>query len=39
VAVEKIDEMEDKEAGRSILNNFRREALPTRSRLIIRAGG
>ncbi len=39
VAVDKIDEMEDKEAGRSIWNNFKREALPTRSRLIIRAGG
>jgi HEAT repeat protein len=39
VAVDKINEMEDKEAGRSIWNNFKREALPTRSRLIIRAGG
>ncbi len=39
VAVKKIEELEAKEAGRSIWNNFAREALPTRSRLVNRAGG
>jgi HEAT repeat protein len=38
IAVAKISELEDKEAGRSIWNNFAREALPTRSRLQNRAG-
>ena len=33
LAVKKIDELEAVEAGRSIWNNFKREALPTRSRL------
>jgi HEAT repeat protein len=36
-AVEKIDDMEIREDGRSIWNNFKREALPTRSRLAIRS--
>ncbi|MGD8860516.1 MAG: hypothetical protein PVI30_10940 [Myxococcales bacterium] len=39
VAVDKINELEEKEAGRSIWTNFSREALPTRSRLQTRAGG
>ncbi|MBN1654199.1 MAG: hypothetical protein JXA30_10515 [Deltaproteobacteria bacterium] len=39
LAVDKIDDLEVREDGRSIWNNFKREALPTRSRLIIRAGG
>ena len=38
-AVDKIDELETVEGGRSIWNNFKREALPTRSRLQIRAAG
>jgi hypothetical protein len=38
LAVDKIDELAKKEEGRSIWNNFKREALPTRSRLEIRAG-
>jgi HEAT repeat protein len=36
-AVDKIDELEAAEGGRSIWNNFKREALPTRSRLQLRA--
>ncbi|MET0388362.1 MAG: hypothetical protein ABW321_20490 [Polyangiales bacterium] len=36
-AVQKIDELESAEGGRSIWNNFKREALPTRSRLQLRA--
>lgn len=36
-AIDKIDELEAAEAGRSIWNNFKREALPTRSRLQLRA--
>jgi HEAT repeat protein len=36
-AVDKIDELEAVEGGRSIWNNFKREALPTRSRLQLRA--
>ncbi len=39
LAVEKIDDLEVRESGRSIWNNFKREALPTRSRLALRAGG
>jgi HEAT repeat protein len=35
-AVDKIDELETVEGGRSIWNNFKREALPTRSRLQLR---
>jgi HEAT repeat protein len=35
-AVDKIDELEVVEGGRSIWNNFKREALPTRSRLQLR---
>jgi hypothetical protein len=38
-AVDKIDELEAVEGGRSIWNNFKREALPTRSRLQLRAAG
>ncbi len=38
-AVDKIDELETMEAGRSIWNNFKREALPTRSRLAMRSAG
>ncbi|HEX7479857.1 MAG TPA: hypothetical protein VF331_18795 [Polyangiales bacterium] len=37
-AVSKIDELETVEGGRSIWNNFKREALPTRSRLMLRGG-
>lgn len=37
-AVEKIEELEVVEGGRSTWNNFKREALPTRSRLLLRAG-
>jgi hypothetical protein len=37
LAVKKIDELEAVEGGRSIWNNFKREALPTRSRLTMRA--
>jgi len=36
-AVDKIDELETAEGGRSIWNNFKREALPTRSRLQLRS--
>ena len=39
IAVAKIDELEAKESGRSIWNNFKREAMPARSRLTNRAGG
>ncbi len=35
-AIDKIDELETVEGGRSIWNNFKREALPTRSRLKMR---
>ncbi len=38
-AVKKIDELENVEGGRSIWNNFKREALPTRSRLMLRSAG
>jgi HEAT repeat protein len=38
-AVDKISELETVEGGRSIWNNFKREALPTRSRLQLRAAG
>ncbi len=38
-AVGKIDELETVEGGRSIWNNFKREALPTRSRLLLRSAG
>jgi HEAT repeat protein len=38
-AVAKIDELEAIEGGRSIWNNFKREALPTRARLAMRSGG
>ena len=37
VVVKRIDQLEAREAGRSIWNNFKREALPVRSRLINRA--
>ena len=37
-AIDRIDELEQKESGRSIWNNFKREALPTRSRLVLRMG-
>jgi HEAT repeat protein len=37
-AVAKIDELETTEGGRSIWNNFKREALPARSRLQLRTG-
>ena len=37
-AVEKIEELEAVEGGRSSWNNFKREALPARSRLLLRAG-
>jgi HEAT repeat protein len=36
LAVKKIDELEAVEGGRSIWNNFKREALPARSRLAMR---
>jgi HEAT repeat protein len=36
-AIDKIDELEAAEGGRSIWNNFKREALPERSRLQLRA--
>lgn len=36
VAVERIDHLEATEDGRSIWNNFKREALPIRSRLLLR---
>ncbi len=35
-AVDKISELERVEGGRSIWNNFKREALPTRSRILLR---
>jgi len=38
-AVEKIDQLEATEDGRSIWNNFKREALPVRSRLLLRGRG
>jgi HEAT repeat protein len=38
-AVTKIDELEASEAGRSIWNNFKREALPARARLQLRTAG
>jgi HEAT repeat protein len=38
-AIDKITELESAEAGRSIWNNFKREALPARSRLQLRAAG
>jgi HEAT repeat protein len=38
LAVKRIDELEETEGGRSIWNNFKREALPARSRLKARAG-
>lgn len=37
-AVDMIEDLEAREAGRSVWNNFKREALPTRSRLKLRAG-
>ena len=37
-AVDKISALETAEEGRSIWTNFKREALPTRSRLMLRAG-
>lgn len=37
VLVKRIDELEEKESGRSIWNNFKREALPVRSRLVNRS--
>jgi hypothetical protein len=36
-ALDKIDQLEIMEGGRSIWTNFKREALPTRSRLAMRA--
>jgi HEAT repeat protein len=39
LAVKKINDLEQSEAGRSIWNNFSREALPTRSRLQTRKAG
>jgi hypothetical protein len=38
-AVDKISQLEAVEGGRSIWNNFQREALPTRSRLLLRGRG
>jgi HEAT repeat protein len=38
LAVDKIGALQAAEDGRSIWNNFKREALPTRSRLLVRAG-
>lgn len=38
-AVDKITELESAEGGRSIWNSFKREALPARSRLQLRAAG
>jgi hypothetical protein len=38
LAIKKIDDLEAAESGRSIWNNFSREALPTRSRLLTRKG-
>lgn len=38
-AVNAIDELKAKEEGRSIWNNFKREALPARSRLAMRTRG
>ena len=38
LAVDKISALEGKEEGTSIWTNFKREALPTRSRLMLRAG-
>jgi HEAT repeat protein len=39
LAVKKINDLETVEGGRSIWNNFSREALPTRSRLQTRSAG
>lgn len=39
VAVERIDQLEATEDGRSIWNNFKREALPARARLLLRTQG
>src|SRR5262249_50805817 len=39
LAVKKINDLEAREAGRSIWNNFSREALTTRSRLKTRSQG
>lgn len=38
LAVDKISALESAEEGRSIWTNFKREALPTRSRLMLRTG-
>jgi HEAT repeat protein len=38
LAVDKISQLQAVEGGRSIWNNFKREALPTRSRLMQRGG-
>jgi len=38
-AVDKIDQLESIEGGRSIWNNFKREALPARARIASRKGG
>jgi HEAT repeat protein len=38
-AVEAIDQLQAREEGRSVWNNFKREALPTRSRLASRTSG
>lgn len=38
LAVDKIDQLEATEDGRSIWTNFKREALPTRARLMLRGG-
>jgi HEAT repeat protein len=38
LAVDKISALQAAEEGRSIWNNFKREALPTRSRLLVRSG-
>jgi HEAT repeat protein len=39
VAIKRIDELQSTEGGRSIWNNFAREALPMRSRMKSRMGG
>jgi HEAT repeat protein len=38
-AIDAIDKLQSREEGRSIWNNFKREALPTRSRLASRTSG
>jgi HEAT repeat protein len=38
-AIDAIDKVREREEGRSIWNNFKREALPTRSRLAARTSG